>query len=163
MKITHHMPNPGSTRRGFRVLLIGCGGNGSASSSDFRISTTRYRRGALPMVSRSPLWMPTPFPHQLRPSALWNCRHRAEQGDHPHQPRQSLSRPLMAVGRDILHEGCPNNTGSSYDNTVDFVISCVDTRTTGERCTRPSTPRREHGAGLAIGSTLETMPAMASL
>ena len=23
----------------------------------------------------------------------------------------------------------PNNTGSSYDNTVDFVISCVDTRT----------------------------------
>jgi shikimate 5-dehydrogenase len=30
MKITHHMPDTGSNRRGFRVLVIGAGGNGSA-------------------------------------------------------------------------------------------------------------------------------------
>jgi len=97
--------------------------------------------------------MPTPFHPPtacVNPLALPTL---AEQGDHPHQPRQSLSRPLMAVGRTFFTKDAPNNVSSSYDNTVDFVISCVDTR--AARQDMHEAFKRQDGAWRRVGYWLD--------
>ena len=108
MKITHHMPNPGPTRRGFRVLLIGCGGNGSAVLFGLpylhhALIAWGFTDGLQVTVMDADTVSPTNCVRQPFGSADIGQNKATD----PYQPRQSLSRTLMAVGRDILHEGCP--------------------------------------------------------
>ena len=129
MKITHHMPNPGSTRRGFRVLLIGCGGNGSAvlfglPYLHYALIAWGFTDGLQVTVMDADTVSPT------------NC---------VRQPFGSAdigqNKATILINRVNLFHGLSwrsqetyfgkevkNDVGISYDSTIDFVISCVDTR-----------------------------------
>jgi PRTRC genetic system ThiF family protein len=128
--ITHHMPDAGQRgRRGFRVLLIGCGGNGSAVLFGLpylhhALIAWGFTDGLQVTVMDADTVSPTncvrqPFGAadigQNKATILIN--------------RINLFHQLAWHSDEIFFsQGAQNNTGSSYDNTVDFVISCVDTR-----------------------------------
>ena len=129
MKITHHMPDTGSSRRGFRVLVIGAGGNGSAVLFGLpylhhALIAWGFTNGLQVTVMDADTVSPTncvrqPFGAadigQNKATILIN--------------RVNLFHQLSWHSDEtFFSQGAPNNTGSSYDNTVDFVISCVDTR-----------------------------------
>ena len=129
MKITHHMPDTGSRRRGFRVLVIGAGGNGSAVLFGLpylhhALIAWGFANGLNVTVMDADTVSPTncvrqPFGAadigQNKATILIN--------------RVNLFHQLSWHSDEtFFSQGAPNNTGSSYDNTVDFVISCVDTR-----------------------------------
>ena len=129
MKITHHMPDTGSTRRGFRVLVIGAGGNGSAVLFGLpylhhALIAWGFTNGLQVTVMDADTVSPTncvrqPFGAadigQNKATILIN--------------RVNLFHQLSWHSDEtFFSQDAPNNTGSSYDNTVDFVISCVDTR-----------------------------------
>ncbi len=130
MKITHHMPDAGQRgRRGFRVLLIGCGGNGSAVLFGLpylhhALIAWGFTDGLQVTVMDADTVSPTncvrqPFGAadigQNKATILIN--------------RINLFHQLSWHSDEtFFSQGAQNNTGSSYDNTVDFVISCVDTR-----------------------------------
>jgi len=131
MKITHHMPDAGQRgRRGFRVLLIGCGGNGSAVLFGLpylhhALQAWGFTDGLQVTVMDADTVSPT------------NCVRQpfgtADIGQN--KATILINRVNLFHGLSWRSDGtfftkdAPNNTGSSYDNTVDFVISCVDTRT----------------------------------
>ena len=129
MKITHHMPDTGSSRRGFRVLVIGAGGNGSAVLFGLpylhhALIAWGFTNGLQVTVMDADTVSPTncvrqPFGTadigQNKATILIN--------------RINLFHQLSWHSDEtFFSQGTQNNTGSSYDNTVDFVISCVDTR-----------------------------------
>ena len=129
MKITHHMPDTGSSRRGFRVLVIGAGGNGSAVLFGLpylhhALIAWGFTNGLQVTVMDADTVSPTncvrqPFGAadigQNKATILIN--------------RVNLFHQLSWHSDEtFFSQGAQNNTGSSYDNTVDFVISCVDTR-----------------------------------
>jgi len=129
MKITHHMPDTGSSRRGFRVLVIGAGGNGSAVLFGLpylhhALIAWGFADGLNVTVMDADTVSPTncvrqPFGAadigQNKATILIN--------------RINLFHQLSWHSDEtFFSQGTQNNTGSSYDNTVDFVISCVDTR-----------------------------------
>ena len=129
MKITHHMPDTGSSRRGFRVLVIGAGGNGSAVLFGLpylhhALIAWGFTNGLQVTVMDADTVSPTncvrqPFGAadigQNKATILIN--------------RINLFHQLSWHSDEtFFSQGAQNNTGSSYDNTVDFVISCVDTR-----------------------------------
>jgi len=129
MKITHHMPDTGSSRRGFRVLVIGAGGNGSAVLFGLpylhhALIAWGFTNGLQVTVMDADTVSPTncvrqPFGAadigQNKATILIN--------------RINLFHQLSWHSDEtFFSQGTQNNTGSSYDNTVDFVISCVDTR-----------------------------------
>ena len=129
MKITHHMPDTGSSRRGFRVLVIGAGGNGSAVLFGLpylhhALIAWGFANGLNVTVMDADTVSPTncvrqPFGAadigQNKATILIN--------------RINLFHQLSWHSDEtFFSQGTQNNTGSSYDNTVDFVISCVDTR-----------------------------------
>lgn len=129
MKITHHMPDTGSSRRGFRVLVIGAGGNGSAVLFGLpylhhALIAWGFANGLNVTVMDADTVSPTncvrqPFGAadigQNKATILIN--------------RINLFHQLSWHSDEtFFSQDAPNNTGSSYDNTVDFVISCVDTR-----------------------------------
>lgn len=129
MKITHHMPDTGSNRRGFRVLVIGAGGNGSAVLFGLpylhhALIAWGFTNGLQVTVMDADTVSPTncvrqPFGAadigQNKATILIN--------------RINLFHQLSWHSDEtFFSQGAQNNTGSSYDNTVDFVISCVDTR-----------------------------------
>ena len=129
MKITHHMPDTGSSRRGFRVLVIGAGGNGSAVLFGLpylhhALIAWGFTNGLQVTVMDADTVLPTncvrqPFGTadigQNKATILIN--------------RINLFHQLSWHSDEtFFSQDAPNNTGSSYDNTVDFVISCVDTR-----------------------------------
>ena len=129
MKITHHMPDTGSSRRGFRVLVIGAGGNGSAVLFGLpylhhALIAWGFTNGLQVTVMDADTVSPTncvrqPFGTadigQNKATILIN--------------RINLFHQLSWHSDEtFFSQGAQNNTGSSYDNTVDFVISCVDTR-----------------------------------
>ena len=129
MKITHHMPDTGSSRRGFRVLVIGAGGNGSAVLFGLpylhhALIAWGFANGLNVTVMDADTVSPTncvrqPFGAadigQNKATILIN--------------RVNLFHQLSWHSDEtFFSQGTQNNTGSSYDNTVDFVISCVDTR-----------------------------------
>jgi len=129
MKITHHMPDTGSSRRGFRVLVIGAGGNGSAVLFGLpylhhALIALGFADGLNVTVMDADTVSPTncvrqPFGTadigQNKATILIN--------------RINLFHQLSWHSDEtFFSQGTQNNTGSSYDNTVDFVISCVDTR-----------------------------------
>jgi PRTRC genetic system ThiF family protein len=129
MKITHHMPDTGSSRRGFRVLVIGAGGNGSAVLFGLpylhhALIAWGFTNGLQVTVMDADTVSPTncvrqPFGAadigQNKATILIN--------------RVNLFHQLSWHSDEtFFSQDAPNNTGSSYDNTVDFVISCVDTR-----------------------------------
>jgi len=129
MKITHHMPDTGSSRRGFRVLVIGAGGNGSAVLFGLpylhhALIAWGFADGLNVTVMDADTVSPTncvrqPFGAadigQNKATILIN--------------RVNLFHQLSWHSDEtFFSQDAPNNTGSSYDNTVDFVISCVDTR-----------------------------------
>ena len=129
MKITHHMPDTGSSRRGFRVLVIGAGGNGSAVLFGLpylhhALIAWGFANGLNVTVMDADTVSPTncvrqPFGAadigQNKATILIN--------------RVNLFHQLSWHSDEtFFSQDAPNNTGSSYDNTVDFVISCVDTR-----------------------------------
>ena len=129
MKITHHMPDTGSSRRGFRVLVIGAGGNGSAVLFGLpylhhALIAWGFTNGLQVTVMDADTVSPTncvrqPFGTadigQNKATILIN--------------RINLFHQLSWHSDEtFFSQDAPNNTGSSYDNTVDFVISCVDTR-----------------------------------
>jgi PRTRC genetic system ThiF family protein len=129
MKITHHMPDTGSSRRGFRVLVIGAGGNGSAVLFGLpylhhALIAWGFADGLNVTVMDADTVSPTncvrqPFGvadiGQNKATILIN--------------RINLFHQLSWHSDEtFFSQGAQNNTGSSYDNTVDFVISCVDTR-----------------------------------
>jgi len=129
MKITHHMPDTGSSRRGFRVLVIGAGGNGSAVLFGLpylhhALIAWGFTNGLQVTVMDADTVLPTncvrqPFGTadigQNKATILIN--------------RINLFHQLSWHSDEtFFSQGTQNNTGSSYDNTVDFVISCVDTR-----------------------------------
>ena len=129
MKITHHMPDTGSSRRGFRVLVIGAGGNGSAVLFGLpylhhALIAWGFADGLNVTVMDADTVSPTncvrqPFGAadigQNKATILIN--------------RINLFHQLSWHSDEtFFSQGAQNNTGSSYDNTVDFVISCVDTR-----------------------------------
>ena len=129
MKITHHMPDTGSNRRGFRVLVIGAGGNGSAVLFGLpylhhALIAWGFADGLNVTVMDADTVSPTncvrqPFGvadiGQNKATILIN--------------RINLFHQLSWHSDEtFFSQGAQNNTGSSYDNTVDFVISCVDTR-----------------------------------
>ena len=129
MKITHHMPDTGSSRRGFRVLVIGAGGNGSAVLFGLpylhhALIAWGFTNGLQVTVMDADTVSPTncvrqPFGvadiGQNKATILIN--------------RINLFHQLSWHSDEtFFSQGAQNNTGSSYDNTVDFVISCVDTR-----------------------------------
>jgi len=129
MKITHHMPDTGSSRRGFRVLVIGAGGNGSAVLFGLpylhhALIAWGFTNGLQVTVMDADTVSPTncvrqPFGAadigQNKATILIN--------------RINLFHQLSWHSDEtFFSQDAPNNTGSSYDNTVDFVISCVDTR-----------------------------------
>ena len=129
MKITHHMPDTGSSRRGFRVLVIGAGGNGSAVLFGLpylhhALIAWGFANGLNVTVMDADTVSPTncvrqPFGTadigQNKATILIN--------------RINLFHQLSWHSDEtFFSQDAPNNTGSSYDNTVDFVISCVDTR-----------------------------------
>ncbi len=130
MKITHHMPDTGSSRRGFRVLVIGAGGNGSAVLF------------GLPYLH-----------HALIAWGLTDGLHVTAMDADTVSPTNCVRQPFGAadIGQNkatilinrinlfhqlswrseeaFFRQGSLRTTpGSSYDNTIDFVISCVDTR-----------------------------------
>jgi PRTRC genetic system ThiF family protein len=124
------MPDAGQRgRRGFRVLLIGCGGNGSAVLFGLpylhhALIAWGFTDGLQVTVMDADTVSPTncvrqPFGAadigQNKATILIN--------------RINLFHQLAWHSDEIFFsQGAQNNTGSSYDNTVDFVISCVDTR-----------------------------------
>lgn len=129
MKITHHMPDTGSSRRGFRVLVIGAGGNGSAVLFGLpylhhALIAWGFTNGLQVTVMDADTVSPTncvrqPFGAadigQNKATILIN--------------RINLFHQLSWHSDEtFFSQGAQNNTGSNYDNTVDFVISCVDTR-----------------------------------
>ena len=129
MKITHHMPDTGSNRRGFRVLVIGAGGNGSAVLFGLpylhhALIAWGFTNGLQVTVMDADTVSPTncvrqPFGAadigQNKATILIN--------------RVNLFHQLSWHSDEtFFSQDAQNNTGSSYDNTVDFVISCVDTR-----------------------------------
>jgi len=129
MKITHHMPDTGSSRRGFRVLVIGAGGNGSAVLFGLpylhhALIAWGFTNGLQVTVMDADTVLPTncvrqPFGAadigQNKATILIN--------------RVNLFHQLSWHSDEtFFSQGAQNNAGSSYDNTVDFVISCVDTR-----------------------------------
>ena len=129
MKITHHMPDTGSSQRGFRVLVIGAGGNGSAVLFGLpylhhALIAWGFTNGLQVTVMDADTVSPTncvrqPFGTadigQNKATILIN--------------RINLFHQLSWHSDEtFFSQGTQNNTGSSYDNTVDFVISCVDTR-----------------------------------
>ena len=129
MKITHHMPDTGSSQRGFRVLVIGAGGNGSAVLFGLpylhhALIAWGFTNGLQVTVMDADTVSPTncvrqPFGAadigQNKATILIN--------------RINLFHQLSWHSDEtFFSQGTQNNTGSSYDNTVDFVISCVDTR-----------------------------------
>jgi len=129
MKITHHMPDTGSSRRGFRVLVIGAGGNGSAVLFGLpylhhALIAWGFADGLNVTVMDADTVSPTNCVRQ--PVGVANI---------------GQNKATILINRiNLFHQlswhsdetffsqGAQNNTGSSYDNTVDFVISCVDTR-----------------------------------
>ena len=130
MKITHQMPDAGAShRRGFRVLVIGAGGNGSAVLFGLpylhqALIAWGFADGLHVTVMDADTVSPTncvrqPFGAadigQNKATILINRINLFHQ--------LSWRSEEAYFGKDH-----PNNTGSSYNNTIDFAISCVDTR-----------------------------------
>jgi PRTRC genetic system ThiF family protein len=129
MKITHHMPDTGSSRRGFRVLVIGAGGNGSAVLFGLpylhhALIAWGFADGLNVTVMDADTVSPT------------NCVRQPFGAADIGQNKATILINRINLFHQIswhsdetfFSQGAQNNTGSSYDNTVDFVISCVDTR-----------------------------------
>ena len=131
MKITHHMPDAGQRgRRGFRVLLIGCGGNGSAvlfglPYLHYALIAWGFTDGLQVTVMDADTVSPTncvrqPFGSadigQNKATILIN--------------RVNLFHGLSWRSDETLFsKDAKNNVANNgYDSTIDFVISCVDTR-----------------------------------
>jgi PRTRC genetic system ThiF family protein len=124
------MPDAGAShRRGFRVLVIGAGGNGSAVLFGLpylhhALIAWGFADGIHVTVMDADTVSPTncvrqPFGAadigQNKATILIN--------------RINLFHQLSWRSEETFFgKDRPNNTGSSYDNTIDFVISCVDTR-----------------------------------
>jgi PRTRC genetic system ThiF family protein len=131
MKITHHLSEPGSQhRRGFRILVIGAGGNGSAVLFGLpylhhALIAWGFTDGLDVTVMDADTVSPTncvrqPFGAadvgQNKATILVN--------------RINLFHGLSWRSAETLFtQKTANNVGSgNYDNTIDFVISCVDTK-----------------------------------
>jgi len=131
MKISHQMPDAGQRgRRGFRVLLIGCGGNGSAVL--FGLPYLHHALIAWGFVDG--LQVTVMDADTVSPT---NC---------VRQPFGSAdigqNKATILINRVNLFHGlswrsdetffskdAKNNVANNgYDSTIDFVISCVDTR-----------------------------------
>jgi PRTRC genetic system ThiF family protein len=159
MKITHHMPDPGQRgRRSFRVLLIGCGGNGSAVLFGLpylhhALQAWGFEDGLQVTVMDADTVSPT------------NC---------VRQPFGSAdigqNKATILINRVNLFHGLNwrseetffdkdskiNTASGGYDSTIDFVISCVDTREARkemhEAFNNKSGPWRRVGYWLDIGN-----------
>ena len=129
MKITHHMPNPGPEPARLSCPPDWLRGNGSAVlfglpylhyaliawgfTDGLQVTVVHAESFPPPIVCVSPLALPTSGRTRRPSSSTASISFTASHGGRTRHSSRRIA---------------PNNTGSSYDNTIDFVISCVDTR-----------------------------------
>ena len=128
MKITHQLANESSSQREFRILLIGSGGNGSAV-----LFGLPYLHHALVAWGRNAGLSVTVMDGDL--VSPTNCVRQpfgaADVGQNKAAilvNRVNLFHGLAWRAEEVFFSKEGKNSISSYDNTVDLVISCVDTR-----------------------------------
>lgn len=128
MKITHQLANESPYRREFRILLIGSGGNGSAV-----LFGLPYLHHALVAWGRDAGISVTVMDGDtVSPT---NCvRQPFGTADIGHNKatilvnRVNLFHGLSWRSEELFFSKDRKNNHSGYDNTIDVVISCVDTR-----------------------------------
>jgi len=128
MKITHQLSNDSQYRRDLRVLLIGSGGNGSAI-----LFGLPYLHHALVAWGKAGgIDVTVMDADTVSPT---NCvRQPFGAADVGHNKatilvnRVNLFHGLSWRSVEVFFSKDLNNNFSSYDNTIDVVISCVDTR-----------------------------------
>ena len=128
MKITHQLANESPYRREFRILLIGSGGNGSAV-----LFGLQYLHHALVAWGRDAGLSVTVMDGDL--VSPTNCVRQpfgaADVGQNKATVlvnRVNLFHGLAWRAQDMFFSKDTKNNASGYDNTIDLVISCVDTR-----------------------------------
>jgi PRTRC genetic system ThiF family protein len=128
MKITHQLANEGPYRREFRILLIGSGGNGSAV-----LFGLPYLHHALVAWGRDEGISVTVMDGDI--VSPTNCvRQPFGVADIGHNKatilvnRVNLFHGLSWRSEEVFFSKDRKNNSSGYDNTIDVVISCVDTR-----------------------------------
>ena len=128
MKITHQLTHESSYRREFRILLIGSGGNGSAV-----LFGLPYLHHALIAWGRNTGLSVTVMDGDL--VSPINCVRQpfgtadvAQNKAKILVNRVNLFHGLMWRAEEVYFSKDRKNSTSGYDNTIDLVISCVDTR-----------------------------------
>lgn len=128
MKITHQLAHDSPYRRGLRILLIGSGGNGSAV-----LFGLPYLHHALIAWGKDTgIDVTVMDGDTVSPT---NCvRQPFGAADIGHNKatilvnRLNLFHGISWRSEELFFSKDRRNNLSSYDNTIDFVISCVDTR-----------------------------------
>ena len=129
MKITHQLAHQSPYRREFRILLIGSGGNGSNV-----LFGLPYLHHALVAWGRDESLSVTVMDGDL--VSPTNCVRQPFGAADVGQSKATIlvNRINLFHGLAWRAEGMPSslktvkNNASGYDNTIDLVISCVDTR-----------------------------------
>ena len=128
MKITHQFANESPYRREFRILLIGSGGNGSAV-----LFGLPYLHHALVAWGRDAGLSVTVMDGAL--VSPTNCVRQpfgaADIGQNKATilvNRVNLFHGLAWRAEGVFFSKDQKNNASGYDNTIDLIISCVDTR-----------------------------------
>jgi PRTRC genetic system ThiF family protein len=128
MKITHQIAQPSPYRREFRILLIGSGGNGSAV-----LFGLPYLHHALVAWGKDEGISVTVMDGDI--VSPTNCvRQPFGAADIGHNKatilvnRVNLFHGLAWRSEEVFFSKDRKNNTPGYDNTIDVVISCVDTR-----------------------------------